>query len=85
MGQIRDTAKYHQVSNMYNVDEFGLGYRRGPHCKYLSGLEQRDTVRGTEFVKLKECLTIVLHATQMDWMHYYHPTSVQPVIFTFPK
>ena len=68
MEQIRDIAKHYHVSNIYNMDESGLFYRMGPQRIYLSGFEQRDAVRGTEFGKHKKRVTIVL-ACDADGTH----------------
>ena len=68
MEQIRDIAKHYHVSNIYNMDESGLFYRMSPQRTYLSGFEQREAVRGTEFGKHKERVTIVL-ACNADVSH----------------
>ena len=60
MEQIRDIGKHYQVSNIYNMDVSDLFYRMVSQRTQLSGSEQRDAVRGTEFGKYKERVTIVL-------------------------
>ena len=68
MEQIRNIAKHYQVSNIYNTDESGLFYRMRPQRMYQSGSEQRDSVRGMEFGKHKERVTIVF-ACNADGSH----------------
>ncbi len=57
--KIRDICKEYNVTNIYNMDKSGIFYRMGPRQTYLSASETRDTVRGTEFGKHKERVTIV--------------------------
>ncbi len=68
MEQIREKCKEFDVINIYKMDESGLFFRMEPRNTYLSELETRDTIRGTDFCKHKERVNIVM-ACNADGSH----------------
>lgn len=60
MKGLRSIASEYEPRNMYIVDESGLFYRMGTRRSYLAAHENRATARGTEFMKHKQRVIVVL-------------------------
>lgn len=75
MQQLQLIAADYDASNIYNVDESGLFYRMGPNRTYLTASENRAAVRGTDFLKHKSRVTIVLSCNS-DGSHILPPCYI---------
>lgn len=55
----RSAASQYEPYNVWNMDESGLFFPMGPNRSYYSASEFRLEIRGTEFGKCKDRVTIV--------------------------
>lgn len=58
--EMRQKLKLYKAKNIFNMDETGLFYRALPNRTYLSSVELRKLIRGSNALKAKDRITLVL-------------------------